>query len=140
MKKDKAYQKLKESGLKVTSQRIAVYSILGKLKHHPNVDEIVKEVQTDHPSISVGTIYNILESFVENGLISRVKTEKGAMLYDVEEKDHHHLLDRESGQIKDFFDQGLTQMIKQYLEKSTLPDFEVDDIQLYINGKFIKNK
>lgn len=139
MEKAEIYQKLKKSDLKVTPQRIAVYSTLLKLNHHPNVDEIVKEVQTDHPGISVGTIYNILDAFVDHGLISRVKTEKGAMLYDVEEENHHHLFDRESGQIKDFFDQDLTRMIKEYLEKSGIPDFDMDDIQLHINGKF-KNK
>lgn len=132
------YQKLKESGLKVTAQRIAVYNALVGIEHHPVVDEIIRKVQSENPSISVGTIYNILDAFVEKGLVHRVKTEKGAMLYDAVEHHHHHLFDKNSGEIRDYFDEQLTSMIREYLANSAISGFKVDDIQLHISGKFEK--
>jgi len=107
---------------------------------HPDADEIMNVVQKTNPGISRGSIYNILDAFVDKGIVTRVKTEKGAMLYDIVEQNHHHLFDKDSGQIRDYFDEKLTLMIRQYLEKENIPDFVIEDVQLHINGKFKSNK
>ena len=48
---------LKEKGLKVTPQRLAVYSALKNTKSHPSAEDIHKMLLTDNPSISLSLIH-----------------------------------------------------------------------------------
>ena len=83
--------KLTEKGLRVTPQRIAIYEAILKLNNHPTADDISAFIKQDHPNIATGTVYKILESLVENGLIKKVKTERDIMRYDAIMENHHHL-------------------------------------------------
>ena len=74
--------KLSEKGLRVTPQRIAILGAILKLKNHPTAENIIEYIKTNHPNISVGTVYKVLDSFVENSLLKKVKTEGGIMRYD----------------------------------------------------------
>ena len=56
---------IKEAGLRLTPQRIAVMEALSALKSHPTAEQITEYVRIDYPDIATGTIYKILESFVE---------------------------------------------------------------------------
>ena len=82
---------LKEKGLKVTPQRIAIYNAVVKLKNHPTAENVVDAIKKDYPSISVGTVYKVLNVLVEKGLLKKVKSEKDIMRYDSILEHHHHL-------------------------------------------------
>ena len=83
--------KLSEKGLRVTPQRIAILGAIIKLNSHPTADKIIEYIKKNHPNISVGTVYKVLDSFVENKLLKKVKTESGIMRYDPSQSYHHHL-------------------------------------------------
>jgi Fur family peroxide stress response transcriptional regulator len=108
------------------------------LKNHPTVDKIKEYVVKNHPNIAVGTIYKTLETFVEKGLVKKVKTEKDVMRYDAIMEKHHHLYCTESDKIADYFNDELNNLISDYFEKHHIPDFEINDIKLHIVGKFKK--
>ncbi|MDR1715986.1 MAG: transcriptional repressor [Prevotella sp.] len=131
--------KLKEKGLKVTPQRITIYEAVIKL-NHPSADNIIEYIKTNHPHISVGTVYKVLDSFVENNILRRVKTEKDIMRYDAILSDHHHLYCTETERIEDYQDEELTRLISDYLEKNKIKNFDIRNIQLQITGKFNDNK
>ena len=105
------------------------------MRTHPTADKIIAYVQHRHPNIAVGTIYNVLEALVDKGLVQRVKTEKDIMRYDAVLDKHHHLYCSQTGEILDYYNEELTELIEQYLEKKHIPDFEVHDIKLQISGK-----
>ena len=63
-------EKIQKGGLKATPQRIAVYSALLKLGH-ASADMVGEEVKEVFPSLTIATIYNVLESFVQAGLVVR---------------------------------------------------------------------
>jgi len=88
---------LKEKGLKVTPQRVAIFEAITHLKNHPTAENIIAYIKKNHPNISVGTVYKVLDSFVENKLLSKVKTEKDIMRYDSVLTNHHHLYCTETG-------------------------------------------
>ena len=90
MKKEQHGVDLKNSNLKVTPQRTAVLEALNNLNNHPTADNIKEYVVRNHPNIAVGTIYKTLDTFVEKGLVKRVKTEEDVMRYDAI-LDKHHL-------------------------------------------------
>lgn len=62
-----------QKGLKTTPQRIAVYYALSELKH-PCAEDVLKHVRETHPTVTTGTIYNVLDSLVKTGLITKVHT------------------------------------------------------------------
>jgi Fur family peroxide stress response transcriptional regulator len=140
MKKEKHGVDLKDINLKVTPQRIAVLEALKNLKEHPTADKIKEYVVKNHPNIAVGTIYKTLETFVEKGLVKKVKTEQDVMRYDAILDKHHHLYCEDTERIEDFFDDKLNEMLEEYFRKKKIPNFKVKDIKLQIIGTFNNKK
>lgn len=128
--------KLKEKGLKVTPQRLAVLEALFKLEGHPTAEMIFSYVTTQYPNMARGTVYHILEQFVDKQFITKVKTEKDCMRYDRILAHHHHLYDSHNEQIRDYFDPEIDHLLHQYFERKGIPDFRIRDIRLHIEGDF----
>jgi Fur family transcriptional regulator, peroxide stress response regulator len=129
--------KLTEKGLRITPQRIVIYEAILNLNSHPTADEIAAFIKREHPNIATGTVYKVLESLVENGLIKKVKTERDVMRYDAILENHHHLYDAGSDRIADYYNGEINELLAEYFKKNGIPDFEIGDIKLQISGKFL---
>lgn len=129
--------RLMEKGLRITPQRLAIYEAILKLNNHPTADDISAHIKLDHPNIATGTVYKVLESLVENGLIKKVKTERDVMRYDAILENHHHLYDAGSDRIADYYNNEINELLAEYFRKNGIPDFEIGDIKLQIIGKFL---
>ena len=140
MKAEEISRSLVEKGLKVTPQRIAVYEAVVKLNNHPTAESIIRYIKKTYPNIATATVYKVLDALTENGLVKRVKTEKDIMRYDAILESHHHLYCIETDRIEDYNDEQLDRMIEDYFREKGIPDFQVEDIKLQINGKFLKAK
>jgi Fur family transcriptional regulator, peroxide stress response regulator len=132
-------EKLKEKGLKVTPQRVAIYEAIVSLNNHPTADNVIEYIKANHPNISVGTVYKVLDSLVENELLKKVKTERDIMRYDAVLSNHHHLYCAETDRIEDFEDEKLSELISEYFAKNKIKNFKVQDIKLQITGTFNNN-
>lgn len=129
-------EQLKSKGLKVTPQRVAIYEAVAELHNHPTAENIIEYIKSNHPNISVGTVYKVLDSLVENNLLRKVKNEKDIMRYDAVLAHHHHLYCSETERIEDFEDPQLDQFISEYFKKKKIKNFKVQDIKLQITGTF----
>lgn len=129
-----------EKELKITPQRMAVLDALSRLNNHPTADNIIEFIKTNHPNIAIGTVYKTLETFVDMGIIKKVKTEKDVMRYDSILENHHHLYASDTEYIEDYFDDELDRVIEKYFQKKRIPNFVVEDVKVQIIGKFKKNK
>ena len=129
---------LAEHGLKITPQRIAVYSALLQLKDHPPADRIIEHVRRKNPNISPGTVYKTLETFVEKNIIRKVKTDSDVMRYDPVPGKHHHLYCAESDRIEDYFDEELNTILEEYFNRKKIAGFDVKEVKLQILGNFKK--
>ena len=69
----------KSKGIKATPQRVVVYKALMELKH-PCAEEVIEQVRSKTPLVSVATVYNVLEFFFKSGLINKVLTGDNRML------------------------------------------------------------
>lgn len=136
--RDEINLKLKDAGMKVTPQRHAILEAVMTLGNHPTAEQIFDYIRKKHPGIATGTVYNVLDALVENGLVKRVKTDKDAMRYDAIMQKHHHLYCSESERIEDYFDEELDGMLQDYFRRKNLPDFDIDNIVLQIHGNFKK--
>ena len=130
---------LKECGLKVTPQRIAVFAAVINLNNHPTAENVTEFIKVNHPNIATGTVYKTLETLVQCGIIKRVKTDSDVMRYDAIIEKHHHLYCSESDRIEDFYDNELNAILENYLNNKKIPNFKIEDIKLQIVGKFTGN-
>jgi Fur family peroxide stress response transcriptional regulator len=133
-------KRLNEAGLKITPQRVAVMQTLCKLRMHPTAEELFAEVSKTIPGLSSTTIYNTLDTFVEKGLIKRVKTDADVMRYDAITEHHHHLYCAVSDRMEDYFDNELDEMLSAYFERKQINGFKVSDIRLQLMGDFSERK
>lgn len=131
-------EKLVEKGLKVTPQRIAIMEAIYTLANHPTAEMIMDYIKDSHPGIASGTIYKVLDVLIENRLIQRVKTERDIMRYDGILENHHHLYCADSEEIKDYVNEDLDQLLTDYFKQNGIENFEIQEIRLQINGKFLR--
>ena len=133
-----ASEKLKEKGLKVTPQRMAIYKVVHDMKNHPTAENVADAIKSDFPSISVGTVYKVLNVLVENDLLKKVKSEKDIMRYDAMVSHHHHLYCNETDRIMDYDDKELDELVADYFKRKKIKNFKIEDVRLQITGKFKK--
>jgi Fur family transcriptional regulator, peroxide stress response regulator len=136
MNRERILAALKECGLKVTPQRMAVFDAVIKLNNHPTAEKITEFIKSNHPNISTGTVYKTLETLVKCGIIRKVKTDSDVMRYDGIVVKHHHLYCSESDRIEDFYDDELNDILYNYLKMKKIPYFRIEDIKLQIVGRF----
>lgn len=129
---------ISDNGLRVTPQRVAVLCALKEMNTHPTADEIIQQIRKEDPHMAVGTVYNTLDTLTEKGIIKKVKTDTGTMRYDAFLDKHYHLYCEESKRIEDYYDSELTKLIEGYFKKKNIDHFQVEDIQIQLNGKFTK--
>lgn len=88
-------------GLKVTHQRSAIFRALAATDRHPSPEEVYAQVRAELPSISLATVYKVLDLFQRHGFLRRVSTEQQAARYDANLAPHHHLVCDRCGSIQD---------------------------------------
>lgn len=137
MKITEIRNKLKEKGLKVTPQRIAIFEAIVKLNNHPTADNIIDYIRSNNPNIATATVYKVLDALVDNELIRKVKTERDIMRYDAIMVSHHHIYCSDSDKIEDYTDNELSELLEKYFENKKIPGFKIEDIKLQIIGKYI---
>jgi Fur family peroxide stress response transcriptional regulator len=130
--------KFSEKGLKITPQRVVILEAIYKLNNHPTADNIIEFIRESHPNIATGTVYKVLETLVENGLIKKVTTDKDIMRYDGIVEKHHHIYCSDSNMIEDYFDDELNELLSTYFNEKNIPNFKIEEIRLQIIGKHKK--
>jgi len=124
--------------LKVTPQRVAVYQTLSELRH-ASADEVIKVMSVTSPTVTVATVYNVLDCLSENGIISKISTADNRMYFDINIHDHGHLYCRQTHKLEDFEDPELINMIEDYIKRQKIDNFKVENIKLFIEGTFEKS-
>ena len=130
--------KFSQKGLKITPQRVIILEAIYKLNNHPTADNIIENIRESHPNIAIGTVYKVLETLVENGLIRKVKTDKDIMRYDGIIENHHHLYCSKCDLIEDYIDEDLDNLLKNHFKDKNIKGFKIEDIVLQIRGTFDK--
>lgn len=130
--------RLAEKDLKITPQRMAILEAIYQLNNHPTAENIIEYIRQKHPNIATGTVYKVLETMVENGLVKKVTTDKDVMRYDGILESHHHLYCSSCDLIEDYHDNELDDLLKKYFENKNLPGFEIEEFVLQIKGSFNK--
>jgi len=94
-------ERCRAAGLKLTHQRTAIFNVLACTERHPSPEEVYEAVLPELPSISLATVYKVLDLFHRHGFLRKVSTEQQAARYDANLGPHHHLLCDRCGRIED---------------------------------------
>ena len=116
-KKSLDIKKLIQScGLKATHQRIVVYQAICDLGH-ASADMVIDHVLKVFPTLTVATVYNILESFVSVNLIRRLPSSGNKMFFDATIENHLHIYSEDTQSYQDYNDDELKNIISEHLKK-----------------------
>jgi len=92
---------LRERGLRVTAQRLAVLRAVSTTPH-VTADTVAETVRGELGSISVQGVYDSLAVLTENGFLRRIEPAGSPARYEDRVADnHHHLICRACGQMVD---------------------------------------
>jgi Fur family peroxide stress response transcriptional regulator len=130
-------QKYRDSGLKLTPQRLAILEYLDGNKEHPSAEDVYKAVSKKFPTMSLATVYNTLMTLKQRGLIRELTMDPVKMRFDPQPSPHHHLICMDCRKIIDIHTQ-----FKIDLAEMELEGFEIvgSHIEFYGRCSKCKNK
>jgi len=117
--------------LPVTFQRRTIYEAVLSCPDHPSVDDVLEIARKRMPELSRVTVYRVLETLAQHGLITRASHRGGVIRYDVNIERHHHLVCTNCDQTIDLDDSAL--------DRVKLPDtsqlgFQIADFSIHFSG------
>ncbi|MCI0437844.1 MAG: transcriptional repressor, partial [Chloroflexi bacterium] len=91
----KVAQALKESGHRLTPQRLMILVALRHAGGHRTAAEILDQVKESYPYIDISTVYRTLSVLKQMRLVSETDMGGGEYRYEwIEQERHHHLICR----------------------------------------------
>jgi Fur family peroxide stress response transcriptional regulator len=70
--KEKIIEAFRKNGFRATPQRIAIAQFVFNRKDHPTAEQVFDVVKRTHPSISLSTVYNTLNSMKDVNMVQEL--------------------------------------------------------------------
>jgi len=109
--------KLRNSGYKVTPQRLAVCKIILSSKEHPTADQIHEKVKKKHPTMTLATVYQTLHLLSEIGLLQELGSSNSTSRYDPDTSPHINIVCKKCGKIQDYRAESLERLWSQIIRE-----------------------
>ena len=131
MTKELIIAQLRERGLKITSQRLAIIDVLIELgDSHPGASLIYQKAKKKKKSLSLSTTYATLNEFSRHGIIKTLQFDKMEDRYDGNLEEHINLICERCEKILDY-DVPITVDPKRVMKKT---GFSITDTRLEYYG------
>ncbi len=130
---DNLIKNLKNNNLKVTPQRLTIYSYLYHNHIHPSAETIYNSIKEDNPTISLATVYKTLKTLRDYGLIQEINVGEDSFRYDLQIVPHSHIICTKCNSIVDYFiEDDFMSNLKNKVSKET--KFDLTSNQMYFYG------
>jgi Fur family transcriptional regulator, stress-responsive regulator len=90
-------------GLKITPQREAVFRVLDHNDLHPTAESVHAAVAAEMPSVSLRTVYGVLNDLAAMGELQALDMGTGSTRFDPNVDAHHHLVCTSCGKVRDLY-------------------------------------
>lgn len=110
--------RLRSQGYRLTPQRLAILDLLRNADGHLTPAEIYKQAAQNLPGLTEATVYRTLNFLAEQGLVLVAHVGRGQLVYEYTEHDHHHLICRNCGEMREVDHQELTQLYEDFFNKT----------------------
>jgi len=117
MEKKNLVATLKEKGIQVTPQRLAILEQLKLRKDHPSAEMIFQELKDEFPSLTLATVYNTLEKLRTSGLCIEVNPLHASARYDGNTAAHQHAVCINCQRVVDVHDASVSIEPPEWLSK-----------------------
>ena len=97
-------EKLRNSGLRPTKQRIKICEILFNREKtfHFSINQLMKIINTKvNQKISLATVYNTVHAFKKKGHLKEIQIENDMTYFDTNTQSHHHFYDDQTKELVD---------------------------------------
>ena len=122
----KYIDKLRNSGLRPTKQRLQICEVLFDTQKtfHFTINDLVKKIKKQiNNNISLATVYNTVHAFEKKGYLKQIPINSNETYFDTNISDHHHFYDLKEEKLIDIKDSDVGPI----------------NIKKKINGKKIKS-
>ncbi|WP_120502553.1 Fur family transcriptional regulator [Roseovarius sp. EL26] len=94
---------LRDAGLRVTKQRLAIMRVLFEAEDHPDAEQVLARARERDASVSQATTYRTLAVLAEKGVLQTHTFDGGMTRFEVSNRPHHdHLIDMDTGDVMEF--------------------------------------
>jgi Fe2+ or Zn2+ uptake regulation protein len=128
---ERLVSQLRERGMRVTPQRIVIHRELCGHSQHMTAEQVLARVSDVLPGTSLPTVYSTLELLEVLGLVRRVGTGNGAVVFDSRVEPHAHTVCRRCGAMADLEGTGAPE---DALSRASATGFVPDHAQLVVWG------
>lgn len=125
---DDIIQIFKENNLKLTLQRINIYSYLRSTCEHPTVDTIYKNIKEIIPTISLATVYKTLNTLVDYGLVKMINVCEENFRYDANINLHGHIKCTNCNKIEDLH------LNNNLITSLEIENYDIKNFDLFLYG------
>ena len=97
-------EKLRQSGLRPTRQRLKICDILFSTKKtfHFTVNDLTKIIEEKlNQKISLATVYNTVHAFKKKGYLKEISINSNKSYFDTNTTDHQHFFDEDTSELID---------------------------------------
>jgi Fur family ferric uptake transcriptional regulator len=123
---------LRQHGLQVTAQRLAVLRAVGAAPHS-TADHIDRAVRAELGTVSRQAVYDALGTLTEKGLLRRIQPARSPARYENRVGDnHHHLICRTCGRMVDV---DCAVGYRPCLEAADDAGYEIDEAEVIYWGR-----
>jgi Fur family ferric uptake transcriptional regulator len=107
-----------DKGLKMTDQRRVIARVLSEAEDHPDVEQVYMRATRIDPRISIATVYRTVKLFEEANILNRHDFGDGRARYEEVSDEHHdHLIDMNTGEVIEFFDEEIERLQRKIAER-----------------------
>jgi len=97
-------EKLRESGLRPTRQRLKICEILfsPEKTFHFTINDLTKMIEDKlSEKISLATVYNTIHAFKKKGYLKKISINSDKSYFDTNVTEHHHFFDEDTNELID---------------------------------------
>ncbi|GLR64084.1 ferric iron uptake transcriptional regulator [Marinospirillum insulare] len=127
---------LRKVGLKVTLPRIKILQVLERhADDHLSAEDVYKALIDAGEDVGLATVYRVLTQFEAAGLVDKHNFDGGYAVFELSTEEHHdHMVDVETGDVIEFFDEELEALQHKLAESHGL-ELVDHSLVLYVRKK-----
>jgi Fur family iron response transcriptional regulator len=122
-------QKLRESGLRPTRQRLKICEVLflREKTFHFTINDLTKIIEEKlSTKISLATVYNTVHAFKKKGYLKEISINSDKNYFDTNITEHHHFFDEDTNELIDCSSEDIDSVnIKQNITGKKIKSVEV---------------
>ena len=127
----KYIEKLRNSGLRPTKQRLQICQVLFERKKtfHFTINDLVKKIEKqNNEKISLATVYNTVHAFKKKGYLIEIPINSDQSYFDTNTSHHHHFYNENQNELIDINNSD----IEPIKIKTSIPGKKIKSVEVIV--------